>query len=195
MGAQEQDSEANEELETEEEETEIVDEDIFTRILDLIDDLLRENVVAIISQPGNVSIGISSKFLERKFPNIEKTDITNTIDFMSNYFHYLHRYDLDNYFEIFDEEDREKVKKLIEIMKSHKNSLLIEFRIFRKINQPFGELESHKKIIETESLRMKYYDIQIPYINNESNIDLFRLELDRIELEQLIASLVKLIEE
>jgi len=174
-----------------------LDKDLFNRTLDAVLKMLEDNKVVLRSAPDGFGLGFKDAQYKKLFPDVKVSELKQVVEFVVRYVHYRACHDLDTFYDSFAEEKREKAVEMSEIVRSHKAFGPLAFRILRKSNYFVGAIESHVRelgFIEENKTLSKYYDISMPYIDGKGEELLLRLEIDRIELEELVATLAALLE-
>ncbi|MCF2137338.1 MAG: hypothetical protein K9W43_08905 [Candidatus Thorarchaeota archaeon] len=175
----------------------LLDEDRFKQILDTLPQILSQNIVYIQVIPRGLKLEINRTILETKFPHILAHDLGQVVEFVSTYTHYVTSHSIDEFYASFNDEEKERVSQLIEILKVNKNAEHLIFRSLRRTNYIIGPMEAHMKYIkfvEEQPALVQAYDITIPFIDGQGEEINLRLEIDKIELENLITALTNLLE-
>jgi hypothetical protein len=186
--------------ETKEEEVKFdIDESDFKNSMDSINELFKENALILITDTDGAGAALNKAIMRTKFPNISSSDVGDVIGFTGSYIHSITTHNIDHFYRNFKEEDKDKVQRIVELLKTHENFGPLVFRMLRYGNYPSGEILIHKKTIEIPNVltpgNTVYYDITIPYQDNEQKPRIMRLEVDKYEIESIIASLAKILEE
>lgn len=171
----------------------------FKKVLDILPKLLKEELFYIEMFADGFKLGMKKDKIEEEFPQIPADDLSQVINFTAQIVHYLSCHELDTLYQSFNKDKRKKAKDIVDLVSSHPSFPLLAFRFLRRANYSFGDIESNIRSIElhysSKSIISKYFDIHIPFIDKESKETNIRLELDKFELEQLIASLTQLLKE
>ena len=163
-------------------------------LLDNLEYLLEKQIIYVISKPMGLGYGLKSRKLEKEF-SISRDIANKSLSFILNYCRSILTQSIEDFIELFQEEEIEKTQKMIKIIEEHPNSKQLAFRVQRKCNFPIEEIQCNRKSVEinfqNSNELINYYDITIPYINQEGREDTIRLEIDKTELANLIDRLTK----
>ncbi len=176
----------------------LLDEKKFKRILDIFPEILDANLLFIRVLPKRLEVAINTVELEERFPDIPAPELGQVIDFVSAYAHYIASRKMDAFYARYPEEERKRAQHIVDMFGSHKNAGLLIFRCFRTTDYIIGPMEAHTKYVQfisDDSPLVQLYDISIPSVNGQGEETILRLELDRIELQNLITALTSLLEE
>ncbi len=165
---------------------------VFTQIMDVLDEIFKEDLFFLSSDSNGIRYSCNSK-LERKYPNIKKEDLMKFTLFTGQLFHFLQGGILDDFLQEFEKVVQPKAKILYDALKKHKNTPLLLYRHYRCGNSPIPSISVLKKTLhgnlENQQIDINYFDITIPYEDNEGKVHFFRLEVDQIELDNIMAKL------
>jgi len=169
------------------------------KYLDTLDSLLKDDLIFFTSDPSGFKIKYNIFQLKKKYPQIKISILSELYKITSDYIRFSEKGTIYEFYEEFEsEQEREKAKEIINVIKKHKNSHLLAFRITRSGNSLIGNVDVCEKKYKIETnppIELSYYDIFIPYCNDYGKEKFLRLEIDRIELEALTSSLSSILKD
>jgi len=172
-------------------------ESSFKKVMDSIETIFKEDLVVYQTSPIGIKLGVNESLLEEKFPDISSDLLRKAIEFVAKFVHYVTCHEIEHFYAEFKNETKTRIDRIITIMKEHENFGLLVFRTLRRTNYIAGMVESHIKLVKFTGVQdalVKYYDISIPFIDRNGEDAVLRLEIDQLELEALVSSLVKMLE-
>lgn len=186
----------NESVEKAKEKKIQLNKDKFLKVLDIFDSLLKENTLFILPAVPGYKIGFNKELTKDFYPELETQDVIDVVRFIARYYHFVNFHDFELFYKIFEgDEEIQLAKELVELIKTHKNTKLIIYRHARRYNFPITDIEIQKKTFQFDNIQINYFDIIIPYVNDQGEEETIRFEIDHIELENFIASLNKPLED
>lgn len=172
-----------------------LNEEITKMVMDSVRELLKDDAFRFFPTSRGFSVSINESKLMNSVPEISRQNLAAIVRFTATYVHYLSCHDTESFYDGFKEE-RQKAEKICEIIRHHDDFSLMLFRCLRLVNFRDGLVEFSKRSILLEDDReysAEYYDIRFPFVNENGEETIFRMELDNIELENLISYLANIL--
>lgn len=175
----------------EEEEEELISPTDFSKALNEIEILFSKNKLFL--KPSERSLGILADIQEEEV-EIPIDNLRKALLFYGRHLHYLYYHIEEKLEESYPKEQAEHVKELKQILVDHPLFSLLFYRLGRYGNFINGKVMGRRLSLNAGSKEREftYFDISIPYTDQNENDKVLRIELDITEMESLVKSLQRI---